>query len=203
MDENSKFSNLQFRQAKITSGAKISGGADPIIKVNSTYNSFTLTPKAMSLMGVNEGDFVVLYDMAKAGITDFQQRFYISKGFTTGKTQQGAKIGKNGQFTFNVAWGAMMIADPEITEITGDQLVERGLAILREIELKNGQKQKGYIALKKGTGTLVPYGDEPVEVADGVEVNMYSITDLEFEVHTPKIGSEEEGENSEEEGENE
>ena len=197
MEENSKFSGLQFRQAKITSGSKISGGADPIIKINSTYNSFTLSPKALSLMGLNEGDYVVLYDMAKAGATDFQSRFFISKGFMTGKTQQGAKLGKNGGFTFNVAWGAMIIADPEITEITGDQLVDRGLAILREMELKNGQKQKGYIALKKGTGTLVPYGDgEPVEVADGVSVPMFSITDLEFVEHEPKLG-EDEGEEAE------
>lgn len=192
MEENSKFSALQFRQAKITSGSKISGGADPIIKINSTYNSFVLTPKALSLMGVNEGDFVVLYDMAKAGITDYQQRFYISKGFMTGKTQQGAKIGKNGGFTFNVAWGAMIVADPEIIEITGDQLVDRDLAVLREMILKNGTKQKGYIAKKKGTGTLEVYNNgEPVEVADGVEVPMFAITNIEFVEHKPEI--EEEG----------
>lgn len=195
MEENSKFSGLQFRQAKINSGAKISGGADPIIKINSTYNSFTLSPKAMALLGVNEGEYVQLYDMAGLGATNINDRFYISKGFMTGKTQQGAKLGKNGGFTFNVAWGAAIVNDMEIKEITGDQLVARDLAILREIELKNGGTQKGYIALKKGTGTLVPYGDgELVEVADGVEVQLFAITNIEFVDHTPKIGEEEENE---------
>jgi len=197
MEENSKFSGLQFRQAKITSGAKISGGADPVISINSTYNSFTLSPKAKSLLGVDEGSYVQLYDMAGLGATSINDRFYISVGFMTGKTQQGAKIGKNGGFTFNVAWGAFMVNDLDIKEITGDQLVARDLAILREMTLKNGQTQKSYIAKQKATGTLVPYGvdedgkHQPIEVADGVEVLLYSITDIEFQEHTPRIGEEE------------
>ena len=193
MIEN-RFSGLNFRQNILKSGAKVSGGADPIIKINSTYNSFTLTPKAMSLLGVAEGDYVQLYDMAGVeGVETMNDRFYISVGFKYNNVQQGAKIGKNGGFAFNIAWGAMILGDMEVKEITGDQLVDREIAILREMELKNGAKQKGYIALKKGTGMLVPYNEgEPVEVYEGVEVPMFAIQSLVFVEHDPKIAEEEE-----------
>jgi hypothetical protein len=131
------------------------------------------------------------------GVTDHaNDRFYISAGFLWNKVQQGARLGDGGNFSFNIAWGAMVTEDMEITEITGDQLVARNMAISREIKLKDNKIQKGYIALKKGTATLVPYNvvdskHEPVEVVDGVEVLLFSVTDLKFVEHKPQI--EEEG----------
>lgn len=197
MEEN-RFSGLAFRQGMLKSGSKVSGGADPILSVNSTYNTFGLSEKALKLLGVGQGDYVVLYDMAgQEGVTDHaNDRFYISAGFLWNKVQQGAKLGNGGNFSFNIAWGAMVTEDMEITQITGDQLVARNMAILREVTLKNGNTQKGYIALKKGAATLVPYNvvdgkHEPVEVVDGVEVLLFSVTDLKFVEHTPQIEGEE------------
>lgn len=202
MEEN-RFSGLSFRQGMIKSGAKVSGGADPVVKIASTHNNFILAPKAMSLVGVAEGDYVVVYDLAgiDPSINDhYNNRFYLSRGFVRNGVQQGAKIGKNGQFSFNVAWGAMMAEDMGIKEITGDQLVDRNMAILREMELKNGGIQKSYIALKKGVGTLVPYGlneegiHEPTEIVEAtkdspaIAVPMFVISKIQFSEHTPKIG---------------
>ena len=200
MDVNSSFSGLNFRQNMIKSGSKISGGADPIIKVNSTYNSFTLSEKALALLGIMEGDYVQLYDMAGVeGVVDESNRYYISAGFKYNGVQQGAKIGKHGNFTFNKAWGAMILGDINVKEITGDQLVARDLAILREMELKpkegqeKGTIQKGYIAKKKGIATLVPYAEGvAVEVADGISVPMFLLSDLKFQEHDPQIEDENE-----------
>ena len=187
MIEN-RFSGLDFRKGLVKSGSKNTGGADPILKVNSTYNTFTLNPKALSLLGVAKGDFVVLYDMWDKGADDhYNNRFYISKGFEWNGVQQGAKIGDNGNFSYNKVWGAFMAEDLEIDEITGDQLVARELAIPREIVLKNGGVQKGYIALKKATGTLEQVGETTVEVVDGVEVELFAVTKIQFVEHDPKI----------------
>ena len=201
MEEN-RFSGLSFRQGMLKSGGKVTGGADPVIRVASTYNNFIASPKAQSLLAVAKGDFVVIYDMAGLGAQDhYNDRFYISKGFVHNGVQNGAKLGDNGQFSFNVGWGAIMAEDMNIKEITGDQLVARNLAILREMTLANGNTQKGYIAFKKATATLVPYNvdedgvHQPTEVVEAgkdtpaVNVLLYRLSGLTFATHTPKIGS--------------
>jgi hypothetical protein len=194
--EQSRFSS--FIGKHVTSGMKSTGSAYPSITASSTKDKFTLNPKAMALMGVGEGSFVVLIDVNKgeAKVTDSNSRWFITKGWERSKGfSEGAKIGKNGTFSYAGIYSAIMLNDPSITEGSAKDLVDNDKAIIRETEGGN----QACIAKQKVTFKVEQLVEEDEEknqeteffVAEGVKQTVYCLTDMDIILHDPKNVSEE------------
>lgn len=203
MQSASRFSS--FIGKTIVSGSKSTGSMFPQVMAASTKDKFILNDKAFALMGVAQGSYVVMIDMNKGGIvntTDPNSRFFITKGWERSKgTYEGAKIGKNGSFSYTGIYSAVMLQDPAVDACKIDDLVAKGLGVYVVSEAGN----ENFISKQKVTYNLVRFvqKDEETgetcdlfEVAPGVEPQaIYAMVEVKIEEHTPKAeGSEEEAE---------
>ena len=151
----------------------------PTLTLTSTKDKFLLDEKAMALLGVTPGSNVVLIDINKARpeTTDENERFYITKGWPNGDQVEGAKIGKNGSFSYAGIYGAIQINDPEITMASEEDMVEKGKGRIYETQ---GGKE-GFVATNKVRFRLEQYVETDEEgnkitkfpVAEGVVQEVY------------------------------
>lgn len=187
MEEN-RFAKLDFSKGFIKRGSKVSEGAEPVVRITTSYNGFTLNEKAMRLIGLEPGDTVVMFDMAGAGATsNSQDRFYIAKGeefVDKNGVPMGAKIGNGNSYAYSKIYGALLYSsivpddDLSVTELTAKELANNDL-------LEPAAAEGAWIALKKGIATLVPVSDEPIEIM-GRTAMLYSLQNIDWEDHTPK-----------------
>ena len=185
---SSRFASFVGKGVK--SGSKQSGSMYPTLTLTSTKDKFLLDEKAMALIGVTPGSNVVLIDINKARpeTTDENERFYITKGWANGDQVEGAKIGKNGSFSYAGIYGAIQINDPEITMASEEDMVEKGKGRIYETQ---GGKE-GFVATNKVRFRLEQYVETDEEgnkitkfpVAEGVVQEVYRLinrTEIEHE----------------------
>lgn len=192
--EKNRFAKLNFNKGFIKKGTKISEGAEPVIRITSTYNNFALNEKAMRLLDVKPGETVAMYDLSGEGATsNTEDRFFISKSFVNENgIDPGAKIGKGNGFSYSKIYGAILATaalldnELDITEITPAQLMEKELMVESET-LVNGKPTASYIATKKGIGKVIEVGDGEEYEVEGVMRKMFVIQNINWSDHDPKI----------------
>lgn len=199
--EPSRFST-SFVGKTIQSGSKMTGSAYPSLTVASTKDKFVLNQKAMALMGIGEGDNVVMIDLNKGNVIteNSNERWYITKGWDKGKGNvEGAKIGKNGSFSYAGIYSAMQMNKPDISEANIKDMVAAGVGITRATK---GDKE-AFIATQKINFKVSPFAQpstiegEPditsFEVAKDVHQPVFALTEMEVIEHTPReVGEESE-----------
>lgn len=197
MEATSRFSS--FVGKTVQSGSKPSGSIFPQLTLMSTKDKFQLNKKARALLGVDEGSYVVLIDinLGEVMTTDTNKRWHITKGYVDEKgNDKGAKLGKNGAFSYAGIYAAININEPEITEGTDLDLVEKAKGRIYETK---GDKE-AFVAVNKITYTLervtVPGEDEGTvidtfEVAKGVVQPVFVLTKRIETPHVSVAGIEE------------
>jgi hypothetical protein len=182
--EQSNFASI-FEQGFIPSGKKISGSSRPEIIASSTKDKFVINSRAAALMGLEEGDRVVMSDLSgKPGVESQEQRFYITKGFEYGGKPAGAKLGKAFVFSYSGPYGAIMADDVEVKECNTADLVRMGKGIIKE-------ESGNFVALQKVHMEVVLVG-EASPMKDVPPQPIYALTNFEIVEHDPKGISESE-----------
>lgn len=192
----SRFSN-SFIGKVVASGSKVQGSAYPTLTVASTKDKFVLNQKALALMGLDEGAYVVMIDSNRGSVTtgDPNARWYLTAGWDKGKGNfEGAKIGKGGSFSYSGVYSAIQMNDPNIAEASIKDMAAAGKGILREAEAdEDGKKKLTFIATQKVTFNVkrLVEGEEGEEitefdVATGIKQAVYCLTEMEVVAHTPR-----------------
>jgi len=192
MEKTSRFST-SFAGKVVASGSKVLGSAFPTLTVASTKDKFVLNPKALALMGLSEGDYVVLIDVNRGERTtdDPNSRWYLTKGWDKGKgAMEGAKIGKGGGFSYSGVYSAIQMNDPDLSEASVKDMVAAGKGILRDTE----SGKEAFIATQKvnfKVEKLVEKGEgeeliDTFEVAKDVVQKVYALTEMDIVAHDPK-----------------
>ena len=202
MNPLSRFSN-SFVGKTVASGSKVQGSMFPTLTATSTKDKFVLNGKALGLMGLSDGSYVVMIDLNRGNVVteDSNARWYITKGWDKGKgVIEGAKIGKNGSFSYAGIFSAIQMNKPEISEASVKDMVEAGKGITRATGTVDDPKE-AFIALNKVSfkvGRLVTPADvegEPdldqFEVSAGVFQPVYALTDMDVTAHTPRTDGKE------------
>lgn len=191
MERTSRFSS--FIGKAVMSGSKPSGSAFPEIVATSTKDKFSLNKKAMALMGLSEGSYVVLIDVNRGKVTteDHNARYFITPGWKNKDNQYcGAKISKQGVFSYAGIYSAIQMDDPQIDEATVKDMVDNGKGILRETKGKN----ESFIATQKVSFKVEELTEKDeegnditeFEVAAGVFQKVYALTAYTIIPHDPK-----------------
>lgn len=165
------------------SGSKPSTSMFPTLKLTATKDKFQLDKKAQALIGVAEGDYVAFLDinLGEVATTELNNRWFITKGYKKSEDapMQGAKIGKNGIFSYAGIYGAIQLGLPEVTEASAKDLVAQKKGEFYETP---GEKE-AFIAYNKiqyrlerlietdGEGNVT----DVFEVATGVKQPVYAL----------------------------
>jgi hypothetical protein len=193
---------FSFKDALVASGTKSVNEAYPELVLTSSYNGFRINRKAAKMLGVDEGDRVLMFDAKYTGAESEEDRYYIGKEVVApGNKPQGAKIGKSSNsFNYSGIYGTMLANDFEISSITTDELIAKGLMEKRTTTNDKGETFNSYISLFTGSAELVPFQEgEPVEIEEGVEMVLYQVTKFKLTPHNPKTMKKEGGEEAGEE----
>ena len=184
--------SLNFSKGLVKSGTKNVSEASPKLTATSTYSNFKLNNKAMVALDIEPDDRVVMFDMKDNGATGQDDRYYICKaGFEIDGEEQGALVSKQRNFRYSGIYNTILNNDFEVSSISADDLVEKGLMVKRKSSTGKGNN---YIATKIVSFDVVPVNDgEPIEIPGGVERPVFMLTNAKFADHTPKsVGGEEE-----------
>lgn len=197
MENVSRFSS-SFIGKTVQSGSKVSGSAFPTLTITSTKDKFVLNPKSLALLGLSEGDYIVLIDVNRGEVTttDSNARWYLTKGWDKGKgNMEGAKIGKGGGFSYSGVYSAIQMNTPEISEASIKDMVNAGKGIVRSTE----SKAEAFIATQKVVfkveklAEAIEGSDElktEFEVSKGVSQKVYALTEMDVLAHDPRNPSE-------------
>jgi hypothetical protein len=190
----SRFSG-SFVGKTVQSGSKVQGSAFPTLVVTSTKDKFVLNTKALALMGIGEGQYVVMIDVNRGEVTqeDPNARFYLTKGWDKGKGAfEGAKIGKGGGYSYSGVYSAIQMGKPDISEASVKDMVAAGKGVTRET--KSGKD--AFIATQKvafKVEKLVQAGEKDgdpdqteFEVSDGLFQKVYALTEMDIIAHDPR-----------------
>ncbi len=180
---------LSFKDALVASGTKSVNESYPELTLTSSYNGFRLNRKAASLLGVGEGDKVIMFDAKYTGAEGEADRYYIAaEVLADGAKSQGAKIGKGtSSFNYSGIYGTMLNGDFDTSSITTDELIDKGLMVKRTTTNDKGDTFNSFISTKIGSAELIPFQDgEEIEIEEGVFMVLYQVANLEFSDHTPK-----------------
>jgi hypothetical protein len=123
--------------------------------------------------------------------TENGQRYFITKGYKTATSQQGAKIGKKLDFSYSGIWSAILMNNPEVTEAKMDDLIAAGKGIISD-------KSQNFISNKKVNMDVKPFEVEDedgnvtteFEVASGVFQKIFVLTNLNFIDHDINVDEE-------------
>jgi len=175
---------VNFKNAFVKSGSKAVSEATAQLVLTSTYNGFKLNNLAVKTLGIVPGEGrVVMFDNFDADETlPMEERFLIARADFEDEEgiPQGALVSKTRQFNYSQVYGSMLLGNPEVS-------------VCSVSDLQNAGKMTGKVATSTITMELVPYQDEPVEIAEGVERMVYKLVNWHEKPHTPK-GSQEEAE---------
>ncbi len=170
--------DLNFSKGFVKSGTKNVSEVEPVLMLTSTYSNFKLNNKAMAVLELDINERIAMFDQV-ADIANQSDRYYICKaGFEIDGVEQGALVSVARNFRYSGIYNTILNDDVEVTSISANDLVERGLMV------KQGNL---YIARQTIAFKLTPVNDgEPVEVAEGVERVLYKLTSPTVSEHTPK-----------------
>lgn len=197
MNSISRFSN-SFVGKTVQSGSKVQGSAYPQLIATSTKDKFVLNQKALALMGLGEGDYIVMIDFNKGEkVTDNpNERYYLTKGWDKGKgNYEGAKIGKGGSFSYAGIYSAIQMNNPDISEASVKDMVAAGVGITRATGTADNPKE-AFIATQKVSfkvSRLVTPSTEDGEpdvtefpVAKDVIQPVFALTEMDITKHDPR-----------------
>lgn len=199
MENVSRFSSSFLLGKVVISGSKSTGSAYPALTVTSTKDKFSLNQKALAIMELVEGMNVVMLDLNKGQqVTDNpNERFYLTKGWDKGKgNMEGAKIGKNGNFSYAGVYSAIVMNDPTISEASVKDMEKAGKGIIRTNNAGTDKEKEAFIGLQKITfkvERLVQKAEVEGEadttefkVAEGITQPIYALTEMDTIKHTPR-----------------
>lgn len=173
---------LNFKTANVKSGSRSTSESAPFLTLTPSLNSFKLNKTAMSALGINEGQRIVLFDAFGQGeLESNDERFYIAPAqYEVDGVEQGAIVSKKLLgFSYSSVYGSMLCNNPEVGGMTVPELVEEGLVTARTNEAGNVT----HSAVKSMVYKLVPFGDGDVEIADGVERPLFQLVLVREEAH--------------------
>jgi len=183
---------VNFKKSYVKSGQKVANETVPQLTLTSTYNSFKLNDKACALLGVEQGDNVIMFDAFDANDPCSQEeRFYIcaADGWLTGAKNKrgedivhGAVLGETKGFNYSHIYGAMLNNDAEVEVAGYDYLESKGLVG----KTPSGSK----VSSKIITAELVPYQEEPVEIGEGEERILYKLVNFNIKDHAIPVEEE-------------
>jgi hypothetical protein len=195
MENVSRFTS--FTGKTVASGSKVSGSAFPTLMITSTKDKFVLNNKALALMAIATGSYVVLIDMNRGEVTttDPNARFFITKGWEKPNGAfEGAKIGAGGSFSYAGVYSAMQMNKPDITEATIKDMVDADLGITREGKDSGKENfiatQKVSYKVERVTNVIKDEEGNEVtvsefEVAPGVVQQVYALVERTEIEHNP------------------
>jgi hypothetical protein len=180
---------VNFKTALVKSGIKVANeSTTPQLILSSTYNGFKLNDAGAALIGVNKGDNVVMFDNYDVDDPCTQEERYLicaSDGWLTGtvtkkgvEIEHGALLGTTRAFNYSHIYGTMLNDDADVAIASAEFLEKAGLIVVTP----SGSK----VSTKTITWELVPYQDEPIEIADGIERMVYRLVDPFSKAHNPK-----------------
>lgn len=206
MNTVARFST-SFVGKTIASGSKVQGSAYPTLTAASTKDKFVLNSKALALMGLGEGSNVVMIDLNKGEVVtdDSNARWYVTAGYPKGNGNiEGAKIGKNGSFSYAGIYSAIMMNNPSISEASIKDMAAAGKGIIR-VSGEGEDTKDIFIATQKvafKVSRLVqpnPVEGEPdlteFEVTTGKYQPVFALTEMDITAHTPRSENEEDDNN--------
>ena len=147
--------------AIVVPGSKASQTSEAFITSLKSANKFTLSRPAMQLLGITPGSQVMMIDLARVHPVELlneNNRFYIAVISREGESniQAGAKVGKNGSFSYSIMQGAMLANDGRV-EISNEDLVKMGLGVLVTAHT--------FVSVKDENGEVVMENGEPKQMA--------------------------------------
>ncbi len=162
---------------KVQKSTKLVESSVPQLTITPTKDKFSLNSAAMALMGLTpEESRVMIIDMnlpvpgeplnEEQLATSFEDRFFITVNNDEHPVKKGL-ISSRGDFAYSVAWGAMLLNQPNISMIKHEELEHRGLV--------SKSKSGSYIASKKIICDI-----EQFETTDenGEVQNMFQISEI-------------------------
>lgn len=118
---------------KVQSTTKLVESSTPQLILASTKDKFICNRALLGLMGVGAGDRLALLDrnIPTPGADNekfeaFEERFLLT--VNTGDPVRKGQLSKRGEFSYSVVWAAMLVNDPNKTEIKAEELIDMGLA---------------------------------------------------------------------------
>ncbi len=162
---------------KVQKSAKLVESSVPQLTISPTKDKFSLNNAAMALMELTpEESRVMIIDMnlpvpgepldVESLATSFGDRFLIGANLDEHPVKKGL-IDQKGNFTYAVAWGAMMLNQPQITTIKHEELESRGLVI----RTKSGS----FVSTKK---IICDVERLEIENEDGEVQNLFQISEI-------------------------
>ena len=186
---------FNFKTAVVKPGTKVTDESRPVLTVTPTFNSLRLNKSAQQLFqhylvdtldDEKIGMRVLMFDMAvQYPDIDPNSRFAICEGYLDDKgAPVGAKVAADtGNFSYSVIYGAMLLQDNAVTNITPAALIDKGLVYPKEA----GDKSPQYTATKVINTVLEPYANgEEFEVANGVYRKLWLVTNFVENDHTKR-----------------
>lgn len=162
---------------KVQKSAKLVESSVPQLTISPTKDKFSLNNAAMSLMGLTpEESRVMIIDMnlpvpgepldVNSLATAFEDRFFVAANLDEHPVKKGL-VDSKGNFTYAVAWGAMMLNQPQITTIKHEELESRGLV--------TRTKSGSFVSNKK---IICDIERLEVEGEDGEVQNMFQLSEI-------------------------
>lgn len=149
-------------------GAKKRGiNTKAVITTSASKGVFILSSGAKQLLNIGKKDRVLIFDM-KNEATINAERFFITKGFTYQEKGYGMKINGSNSFMDMSVYNLLLANDISLDDCSSDELLKRGLAILRNTE----KRQNVFTSKQTVIAELVPYTET---LADGTVVSLFSI----------------------------
>lgn len=147
--------------AVVVPGSKASQTSEAFITSLKSANKFVLSRPAMQKLGIIPGSQVMMIDLARIHSADMlneNNRFYIAVISREGENNisAGAKVGKNGAFSYSIMQGAMLANDGRV-EVSNEDLVKMNL----------GKMVPAYtfVDVKDEQGNIVMEDGKPVQVS--------------------------------------
>lgn len=177
---------IQLVGKGVTAGKKVQVENEPRISTDVAFNKLTINAKAASMMGLVDGDFIYIMDLGKDSLED-GTRFLACKGFQANGKMQGSKLTSVSKvegadvrlsFSYSPIWGAMINNDINVSEISGFDLIKKGL--VQEYTTESGSKSKR--GLKR-----VYFNIEPVTDEDGEQTEEVVFEDNDGETYTRPV----------------
>jgi len=186
---------FNFKTAVVKPGTKVTDESRPVLTLTPTFNSLRLNKNAQQLVqqylidtldDEKIGTRVLMFDMAvQYPDIDPNSRFALCEGYIGDDgAPVGAKVAVDtGSFSYSVIYGAMLLQDNAITNITPAALIERGLVYPKAA----GDKSPQYTSTKVVNTVLEPYANgEEFEVANGVYRKLWLVTNFTEDDHTKR-----------------
>lgn len=132
----------KFKFSVVKSGVRESKATAPELFTNTIFNKFTINPLLSKLMGVQDGDYVVILDNASSKGENESMSFALVQGWVTGQDEKGEDVymgaklasaqhskgsGLSLDFNYSGAFVNMLAVDNASGSVKIAELIEDGM----------------------------------------------------------------------------